>query len=126
MKSTHNLSILDERYHLIFSSPSNCFIVLISDHYSKNLDQVFNKVNDVIWKIGKKPLLIVMITNFTNDLISIDKSKLPTSNMVKHIVKHFEVASEVFLTKFFQTFPNFSKLFVLSDYSNNYRFLNAT
>ena len=84
---------------MIFSSPSNCFIVLISDYYTKNLDQVFNKVNDVIWKIGKKPILIVMITNFTNDFISIDESKLPTPNIVKHIVKHLEVASEAFLTK---------------------------
>ena len=122
----HNLSILDEKYHLIFSSPSNCFIVLISEYYSKNLDQVFNKVNDVIWKIGKKPVLIVLITNVTNDLISIDESKLPTPNIVKHIVEHLEVASEVFLTKYFQTIPNFSKLFFLLDYSNSSRFLNVT
>ena len=104
----------------------NCFIVLISDYYTKNLDQVFNKVNDVIWKIGKKPILLAMITNFTNDFISIDESKLPTSNIVKHIVEHLEVASEVFLTKYFQTIPNFSKLFFLLDYSNSSRFPNAT
>ena len=41
------------------------------------------KINDTMWNIGRKPVLIALVTeNITADLIHLEESKVPTSNIV--------------------------------------------